>query len=276
MNGEDLFSIEVKSGCGTLIAPHYHADSLEFVEVLKGEAVVTVGLFTFRVQEGGILHLLPGAVHYAVAAEGRECFLRSLTYHKDAVFTSRGLDEQFFSLYILPIENRAVFFAPEHPLNAVLSAHMETAVSEWRGKDIFYNALILAEIAHMLAIVLRFFGYSGEDSPEYRNRMRVAPTVRHIESCYSQKLRLEDLAATLYLSPDHFGKLFRATVGLTPVEYINHVRVNAAMRRLASTDASIGEIAKDSGFANANYFHKVFHDLVGIGPAALRKQWRAM
>ena len=106
--------------------------------------------------------------------------------------------------------------------------------------------------------------------------IRITPIITYIGASYSQKLRLDDLAARLYLSPDHFGKLFRATVGMTPVDYVNLVRVNAAMRYLAATDWGIAEVAQASGFSNSNYFHKVFHDLTGVGPAALRKRWRAM
>ena len=276
MTNSELFSVTAKVGRGTLLPAHYHEDSLEFIEVVRGCAIVTVGLSEIEVPEGGILHLLPGAVHYAIAKEGKDCYLRTLTYRRETVLAAPGLDEEFFSLYILPIENRAVLYPPEHPLHDTLTAHMETAIAEWEGKELFYTALVLAELSHMLTAVLRFYSYRDEESLDYRNKMRVAPAVRHIESFYGQKIRLEDLAATLYLSPDHFGKLFRSAVGLTPVEYVNHVRINAAMRRLASSEKSIAEVATESGFANANYFHKVFRDLTGYGPAALRKKWRAM
>lgn len=272
----ELFSVTVKSGCGALLPAHYHEDALEFLEVVKGRASVTVGLSSVEVPEGGILHLLPGVVHYATATTGEECYLRAVTYRREAVFFAPGLDEEFFSLFALPIENQAILYPPEHPLHATLAAHMEAAIAEWEGKELFYTALFLAELSHMLSAVLRFYSYRNEESTDYRNKMRVARAVRYIETHYAQKLRLEDLAATLYLSPDHFGKLFRSAVGLTPVEYVNHVRINAAMRRLCSTDASISEVATSSGFTNANYFHKVFRDLTGWGPAALRKQWRTM
>jgi AraC-like DNA-binding protein len=48
------------------------------------------------------------------------------------------------------------------------------------------------------------------------------------------------------------------------------------MRLLASTDLPITDVSGAAGFSNANYFHKVFRDLVGVGPAALRKRWRAL
>ena len=276
MMEQDLFSVSVRSGNGTLIAPHYHEDALEFIEVVKGSADVTVGLDTVRVPEGGIVHLLPGFVHFAVAAEECECFLRVVTYRPKIPFSLDALDERFLSLYLLPVSNRLVLFTDEHPLHASLRVHMENAISEWRGKELFYASLILSEICHMMASVLRFYGYNEEDSQEYRNMMRIEPTVAYIGTSYSQKLRLDELASKLYLSPDHFGKLFRSTIGMTPVDYINNVRVNAAMRYLAATDWGIAEISHASGFTNSNYFHKVFHDLTGVGPAALRKRWRAM
>lgn len=276
MKDGEMFSVFMKSGRGTLIPPHFHSDAMEFLEVVRGSADVTVGLRTTRVAEGEILHLLPNLVHFATSVGEGECVVRVLSYRLSAVTVNDELDRQILSLYILPVENLSVLFGVEHPLHGTLASHMEAAIAEWYGKEIFHTALILAEISHMLAAVLRFYGYREEDGDAYRNRMRIAPVVHYIEASYTQKLRLEDLAAPLYLSPDHFGKLFKTTVGLTPVEYVNLVRINAAMRLLSATDAPIAEISAHSGFSNPNYFHKVFHDLVGVGPAALRKRWRAM
>ena len=273
---DELFFVDIKGGCGTLIPPHFHADCMEFIEVVKGCVDITVGLSTVRASEGEIVHLLSGLVHCAVAVGEEESLLRVITYRETVLYKQGGLDEQFLSLFLLPIGNRAVVFRADHPLHASLRAHMETAVSEWRGKEIFYAALVLSEISYMLTSLLRFYGYAEEDGNEYRNRMRIAPAVHHIQTAYSQRIRLEELAATLFLSPDHFGKLFRATVGLTPIEYINNVRVGVAMRLLASTELPIAEVSSAAGFSNANYFHKVFRDLAGIGPAALRKNWRLL
>ena len=270
----ELFSFAVKSGEGCLIAPHFHDDAMEFIEVLKGNLRVTVGLREITVPEGGILHFFPGVVHYAVAEE--ECLVRVLTYRCTAGFAKDRLDEQILSLYLSSFENQVMLFTMEHALYATLASHMENAIGEWRGKELFSTALILAEISYMLVAILRAFGYGQEEGPELHNRLRIAQTVKYIDASYAKKLRLEDLAATLYLSPDHFGKLFRATVGLTPVEYVNYVRVNAAMRLLAKGELSVSEIAKASGFASVNYFQKVFRDFVGIGPATLRRNWQAM
>ena len=276
MKENELFEISVAGGRGALLAPGYHDDAFEFIEVVRGSAEITVGLTKVKAPTGSILHLVPGSVRYAVASGDEECFIRVIAYRRSVITAYDRLDERILSLYLLPIENHAGLFLPDHPLHAGLSFHMENAVSEWRGKELFHTSVILAEITHMISAVLREYGYRDEADPEYYNMMRMAPTVEFVLSHYSEKLRLEELAEHLFLSPDHFGKLFRQTVGLTPIEYVNYVRICAALRLLASTDWVIADISKAAGFANANYFHKVFRDLVGIGPAALRKQWKAM
>ena len=217
---------------------------------------------------------MPGGVHYAVSADGGECLIHIIDYKESVLSVTDALDERFLSLYKL--EKRTACFDLSDPLHAALSAHMDIAISEWQGKEILHGALILSEIAHLQAALLRAYSYRDEETIEYRNMMRVAPILSYIDESYAKKLRLEDLAAQLYLSPDHFGKLFRATVGMTPVDYVNYTRIGAAMRHLAETDWGIAEISVAAGFSNPNYFHKVFHDLTGKGPAALRKQWRAM
>lgn len=276
MKENELFEISVTGGRGALLAPGYYDDAFEFIEVVRGSAEITVGLTTVNAPTGSILYLVPGSVRYAVSEGEEECFLRVLAYRRSVVTAYDALDERILSLYLLPIENHAVLFLPDHVLHEALSFHMENAVSEWRGKELFHTSLVLAEITHMMSAVLREYGYRDEADPGYHNMMRMAPTVEYVLSHYAEKLRLEELAEHLYLSPDHFGKLFRQTVGLTPIEYVNYVRICAALRLLASTDWVIADISKAAGFANANYFHKVFHDLVGTGPAALRKQWKAM
>ena len=73
------------------------------------------------------------------------------------------------------------------------------------------------------------------------------------------------------VSPDYFTKMFKDTIGRTPIEYINGLRVNEAMRRLAETEESMADIADAIGFCNPNYFHKIFKQYMDSSPLAYRK-----
>lgn len=59
--------------------------------------------------------------------------------------------------------------------------------------------------------------------------------------------------------------------GITPVEYIQQVRVNAAKKYLVQTNKAIGDIAAYVGMANAPYFITLFKKKTGQTPALFRQ-----
>ena len=73
------------------------------------------------------------------------------------------------------------------------------------------------------------------------------------------------------VSPDYFTKMFKDSIGKTPVDYINGIRINHAMQLLIDSDKSVSEISDEIGFCNANYFNKIFKQYVGNTPLAYRK-----
>jgi AraC-like DNA-binding protein len=84
-------------------------------------------------------------------------------------------------------------------------------------------------------------------------------------------LALADLAAAAHLSLDHFGRVFRAATGATPMRRLRTLRVEQACRLLTQTSLRIGEVAASVGFDDPYHFSRVFHQVAGMGP----RQYRA-
>jgi AraC family transcriptional regulator len=93
-----------------------------------------------------------------------------------------------------------------------------------------------------------------------------------IEKNISRPIRLEDLAATAALSPYHFVRLFRKSVGTTPVRFVWQRRIEHAKMRLHHLEIPIGEIASDCGFSSQSHFTTVFKRKMGITPMEYRQQ----
>jgi AraC-like DNA-binding protein len=79
------------------------------------------------------------------------------------------------------------------------------------------------------------------------------------------------LATDYGMSRTHFSHFFRARTGLTPARFATEVRVHRAARMLIDTRAPLKQIADSCGFANANYFCKVFRRFQHMSPAAYRR-----
>ena len=78
---------------------------------------------------------------------------------------------------------------------------------------------------------------------------------------------LEELAQRLEVSAAHLGRVFTKKVGVSPGKYITRVRIEYAKLLLRAPDTTIGYVAEASGFANANYFAKVFRRETGLSPS---------
>ncbi len=78
---------------------------------------------------------------------------------------------------------------------------------------------------------------------------------------------LDELAERLEVSKAHLIRTFTKQTGVSPGRYITHMRVEYAKLLLRGEDPSIAYVAEASGFANANYFAKVFRRETGMSPS---------
>ncbi len=84
-------------------------------------------------------------------------------------------------------------------------------------------------------------------------------------------LRLEQVAAQAGVSIDHFGRLFRAALHMSPMQYLRAIRIEHSRFLLRHTRLTISEIAGEVGFRDPYYFSRVFRRVAGVSPRAYRR-----
>lgn len=80
----------------------------------------------------------------------------------------------------------------------------------------------------------------------------------YIEQNLADDLSLNTVATSVSLSPSHFSRLFKNSVGVSFSDYVTDSRLQYAKVLLAKENLSIGEIAERTGFNNSNYFSTTF------------------
>lgn len=88
---------------------------------------------------------------------------------------------------------------------------------------------------------------------------------------FGRTITLEDLAGQAALSPSHFSRLFKQTVGQSPMQFVMSYRVEQAKKMLVASDRQMIEIALACGFSDQAHFSRVFKQVAGAPP----KTWRA-
>lgn len=94
---------------------------------------------------------------------------------------------------------------------------------------------------------------------------------RYIDANYSEDICLDSLAGLAHLNKYYLIHAFTESYGISPINYLNEKRIQNCKELLASTDYSIAEIARLSGFSSQSYFSQSFRKSCGMTAKAYRK-----
>ncbi|RCK41374.1 AraC family transcriptional regulator [Thalassospira xiamenensis] len=117
--------------------------------------------------------------------------------------------------------------------------------------------------------------YSSKRDLEFRVRGGLSPQIRRrvfdfIEANLDQPLSLEQISAEAGLSPYHFARMFRQSVGEAPHKYVLRRRIEAAKRMLRDPALSVADIALATGFSSQAHLTTRFSSFTGLTPAKFR------
>jgi len=85
---------------------------------------------------------------------------------------------------------------------------------------------------------------------------------------------LEEMIRRAGLSERTFKRRFTAATGLSPIAYVQRLRIEDAKRRLERTEASVDEISWQAGYEEAAFFRRLFKRVTGLTPGSYRRRFR--
>lgn len=98
--------------------------------------------------------------------------------------------------------------------------------------------------------------------------------IEYMKNNISARLTVPDIAAEFAYSPSHFQNLFRTKTGISPIDYFIHLKIQRACQLLALSDLRIKEVAAAVGYADAFYFSRLFHKIMGSSPVDYKSKNR--
>lgn len=267
------FTMYREAAEGRIINTRSHDGSMELIEVISGNIKVQIGTEYAEATAGDFLFIPPDMMHRAETVDGKAS-VRGLIFDVSIVEENmENFDAEIFYMFYLQAKNKLTVFSVGHPVHETLAMLMQQSYDEYIDKDVCYKLPIRANVYLILTALLRYYCGSKDEADRmvYHNVLRLRPVIEYIKEHFKEKIYIEKLSDMINVSPDYFTKMFKDSIGKTPIDYINAMRTNYAIRLLATTDMSMAEIADDIGFCNPNYFHKIFKQYMSVSPLAYRK-----
>ncbi len=92
-----------------------------------------------------------------------------------------------------------------------------------------------------------------------------------IRANIGNRISVDDLAETAGVSKRHFLRAFQASTGITPLNFVQSVRLEKAKQLLLGSPLTATEIALECGFSHLQHFSDHFKKATGLTPTAFRK-----
>ncbi|WP_336773328.1 AraC family transcriptional regulator [Paenibacillus sp. MMO-58] len=141
---------------------------------------------------------------------------------------------------------------------------------EFAAKPPAYMAVLTSLVIRILTGLyrhkLQIIAPAG-DRPQW---LSVDEAITYIDCNYASELKLGELAAQAKLSERQFSRLFRRHTGMSLIEYVQGIRMDAACRLLTSGHSSVEDIAGAVGYADMKFFYRLFKKKTGVTPRQYR------
>lgn len=92
-----------------------------------------------------------------------------------------------------------------------------------------------------------------------------------VDEHLNEPLHVGELARAACLSPFHFARMFKRSMGETPHAYVTRRRMEVARELLAASPLPIREVSRRTGFRTQAHFSGVFRIRVGMTPGEYRR-----
>lgn len=144
-------------------------------------------------------------------------------------------------------------------------------VAEDHGKQV---ALAVAKV---ILVVMQRQGGQAQFSPLLgalaRQDSPIARVQSHVMERLEEAFTVERMAALATMSSRHFARVFAREVNMTPMQFLQHARIDRARKLLESSDLPLKTVAYRSGLGSARHMRLLFSDKLGLTPLEYRRQF---
>lgn len=240
---------------------HCH-DFYQMVCVTSGNGMIHTPEAAISLSNGNIVLIPPSVKHYL------------MTDSKSMVTLELKFDISDDILADLFAKDDIFFCESHEEISSLFTKAFQVA----QKNDFLAEDYVTFLFSQILVLFARFF-YSDKQNSGKKEALPLtrisddwlAKSIKkYIEENFEQNLRTEDIAATFFLSPSSIHRKFTKAYQVSPMQYLNNIRITKAKHLLETSDYSITEISNMVGFSSIHYFSKCFSAREKLSPANYR------
>lgn len=265
----DIFYVEPRYSEKHAHMLHKHEGILELLYIAGGEGRYLVGTREYAVCKGDLVICNAGMLHGEAPFQSHTietycCALSGVQMQG----LSKGMLISARHCPVIPLRGEAAEIEHILPVMYALHTNESTDVS-----DVCWH---LAVSVLLLAIqAIEALDASSKSGQEQKKEDLVRQITAYLDHHYTEAITLEEISASLHISPSHLSHLFKKETGIAPMQYVIHRRIGEAQSLLMETRLPIHEIEERLGFGSSCHLTAMFKKYVGIAPREYRQHFQS-
>jgi len=240
---------------GQYFLPHWH-EHIELHYICKGQGVFYCNQDTINVDEGNLVIINCNELHKGF----------SNTYNYEEMVMIFEMDA-----FSKEVAEGNVIFQSLIQSDKKVTELLTAIYQEENEKEFGYKLAMKGKVYELITYLLRNYVVKSESAKENnrrkRNLNRLNTVMQYIQENYSEPITNQELAELVHLSEFRFCHLFKESLGQSPSNYINEVRLKKAYHLLEQKEMTIAEIAAEVGFQDYNNFGRLFRKYYSFSPS---------
>ena len=252
---------------------HWH-EELEAVIVTEGALLLGCGSEQYAVHAGEGFFINSGIIHGCWDYNGSHCRIHSIVFHPRLIGGTP--DSVYFQKYLYPLmDNRitgSLLLSPKSPWQAEILRHIESAWQSVHQEPSGYEFEVWHHLSNIILLLHHNLptGITSSNLKSLRDAQRIKVMLQFIHEHYAERITVAEIANRASISDSECLRCFRATLRLTPIQYLRQYRIQQASNLLRSTQETVSTIAHACGFDDLSFFAKTFRALKGVAPSQYR------
>ena len=256
---------------------HIHRH-FELLFCQEGEFELRIERQSFRMQMGSAALIHSMEPHQIRNLSPTESGYLVLKFTPEALYS---VNQPVYEMkYIFPYLHfsgqRSYVYSREALRGSRMEELLQSVLKERQEKQYGYEMAIRAYITQVLLWFIRAWQRGGDRTAMDEQALeRLPQALQYIQEHLSEPISVGQTARALNMGTSSFSRFFTKASGLSFPAYVNSIRLSRAAELLVSGDASITEIALETGFSTASYFILSFRKYYQLTPAQFRKRYAA-
>ena len=147
---------------------------------------------------------------------------------------------------------------------------LEEIIRLYNEKSQSYKMQIVGLLYTLLLKIYAIFSEELRRKAE-KTELPIMPAINYIYDHYMEQVRVSQLANECHFSESYFRKVFLEMKGMSPMDYLNSIRIREACRMLLNSTDSVRMVGEKCGYPSVTTFERNFRQRTGMLPSKWRE-----